>query len=199
MGQKAMAGMTAEEFFVWQDAQDSLYELVDGLPLKMMSGAVNQHDHVTVNLIFATDAELAGTLSRPVTKNTSIQISRTQIRRPDMAIACGPILDNCFVANDPRAVFEVLSPSTRLLDGARKLEEYKSVESITHILLIDPDQPELIHFMRENDRNWQSRTVLGLEGAVEFSDLGFSLAMTEIYRSLTFRPRPILVMPDEVA
>lgn len=197
MGQQAIAGMTADEFLAWQETQDNLYELVDGFPLRMMSGAGNRHDQVTINLIVAVDRKLDGKTCRPTTQDTSIQISRTQIRRADMAIACGPILENCYIANDPRAVFEVLSPSTRLLDGARKLEEYKSLASITHILLIDPDQPELIHFMRDSQENWRSRTVLGLDGVVAFEDLGFTLAMTEIYRSLTFRPKPLLVMPDE--
>jgi hypothetical protein len=46
--------MTQDEFLAWQERQDRLYELVDGvpvLPLKMMTGASQAHDRVVVNII----------------------------------------------------------------------------------------------------------------------------------------------------
>ena len=97
--------MTADEFFAWHDLQDELYELVDGLPLKMMSGAENRHDDITVNLIVEAGNKLRGKPCRPTTQDTAIQISNRQIRRPDMIIKCGPSRDKTFVALDPRAIF----------------------------------------------------------------------------------------------
>ena len=38
---------------------------------------------------------------------------------------------------------EVLSPSTADFDQHEKLEEYRTVPSLRHILIIDPDQPRL--------------------------------------------------------
>ena len=195
MGRKAVAVMTADEFFAWQEMQDELYELVDGLPMQMMSGAENRHDQITVNLIIDIGSKLRGKTCRPTTQDTSIKISDSQIRRPDMAINCGPIRDKTYIASDPRAVFEVLSPSTRIFDLTKKLEEYKSVASLTHIVLIDPDAAELIRFHRIAG-SWVSQTVTGLEAAIEFADIGFRLPMAEIYRDLTFRPRPMLVMTE---
>ena len=58
MGQRKI---TADEFFAWQETQDDLYELVDDMPLKMMSGAENRHDYINVNLI----AEVRGRLRVP--------------------------------------------------------------------------------------------------------------------------------------
>ncbi len=193
MGEKAIAVMNATEFFAWQESQDDLYELVDGLPLKMMTGARNRHDQIVVNIIGETRAILRGRTCRPTTQDSGVKISETQIRRPDVAIDCGPLVDESYLVNDPRVVFEVLSSSTRIFDQTKKLEEYKSVASLTHIVLIDPDAPELIVFARAAGQPWVSRTIEGLEAEVEFSSLGFSLPMAEIYRDLSFRARPALV------
>ena len=196
MSQTAISLMNAETFFVWQETQDGLYELVDGFPLRMMSGAENRHDDITVNLIVAIDAKLTGKSCRPSTQDTAIKISDTQIRRPDMAINCGPSRSKTFFAIDPRAVFEVLSRSTRNFDLTKKLEAYKSVTSLTHIVLIDPDTPEVIAFQREAGGRWDSRTFMGTKAAIEFADLGFALTLAEIYRGLEFRARPALVIEE---
>lgn len=196
MGQTAIASMTIDEFFAWQETQDGLYELVDGLPLQMMSGTRRRHDRITVNIIAETSARLRGKKCSPFTQDTAIRISATQIRRPDVAIDCGAFLDEEFIASDPRAVFEVLSPSTRVFDHSKKLEEYKSVASLRHILLIDGDSPEVIAYLRDAAGIWAARTVAGLEAVLEFPDMDFSLPMAAIYRDLEFRPKPILVILD---
>ena len=196
MAHTAISLMDAEAFFAWQETQDALYELVDGYPLRMMSGAENRHDDITVNLIVAIDAKLTGKSCRPSTQDTAIKISDTQIRRPDMAINCGPSRSKTFFAIDPRAVFEVLSRSTRNFDFTKKLEEYKSVTSLTHIVLIDPDTTEVIAFQRAAGGAWASRTFAGIESAIEFPDLGIVLTLAEIYRGLEFRARPALVIEE---
>jgi Uma2 family endonuclease len=60
--------MTPEEFFQWQLDQDDLYELVEGVPvkmLKMMTGTSVQHDLVVVNLITRLAEQLGGSRCRP--------------------------------------------------------------------------------------------------------------------------------------
>ena len=112
MAEEAYATMTVDTFFAWQEQRDELYELVDGMPLQMMSGARNRHDQITVNLIVESGTRLRGKSCQPMTQDTGVKISNRQVRRADMTINCGPIIDDSFVASEPRAVFEVLSPST---------------------------------------------------------------------------------------
>ena len=196
MGQRAITSMTADEFFAWQEMQDELYELVDGMPLQMMSGTENRHDDITVNLIIEVGNKLRGKPCKPATQDTAVKISEGRIRRPDMTIKCGPSREKTFVALDPRAVFEVLSPSTRGFDQSKKLEEYKSVASLSHIILIDADSAELIAYQRDASRAWVARTRSGLAEVLEFADLGFSLSLDEIYRDVTFRAKPVLVVEE---
>ena len=193
MSQTAFSRMNADAFFAWQETQEALYELVDGYPLRMMSGANRQHDRITINLIVAIDAKLAGRTCQLTTQDTGIKISQTQLRRPNLAIDCGEYVAKAYAASDPRAVFEVLSRSTRVFDHTKKLEEYKSVASLRHIVLIDPDTPEVIALQREAGGEWVCRTFSGNEASIKFADLGFVLTMAEIDRGLEFRARPMLV------
>ena len=134
----------------------------------------------------------------PSSQDVGIQICDAQIRCPDLAIDWGPFIDGDYIASDPCAVFEVLSPSTRPCDQTKKHGEYKSVACLRHLLLIDTDRAEIIAYVRGEDGAWSSRTLAGLDAVVDFADIGFSLLLADAYRGPTFRPRAILVMPDEL-
>ena len=70
MAEPQLRRMTADEFFAWQEKQDKLYELVDGvpvLPLKMMTGASRARDRVVVNVIASFHRQLTGGNNRPTT------------------------------------------------------------------------------------------------------------------------------------
>src|SRR5579885_3014743 len=61
MGELRLERMSQEEFLAWQERQERLYELVDGvpvLPLKMMTGASQAHDRILVNVIAALHRQL---------------------------------------------------------------------------------------------------------------------------------------------
>ncbi len=81
---------------------------------------------------------------------------------------------------------EVLSASTRDFDLFRKPEEYKSVPSLRHIVLVNLDQAELIHWSREGAEHWARHDVEGLDARLDLPDLGPSLALAELYDGLEF-------------
>ena len=45
MAERAVQGMTTDEFLAWHKGQERKYELVDGVPVAM-AGARRQHDQV---------------------------------------------------------------------------------------------------------------------------------------------------------
>lgn len=49
--------MTADEFYLWLEAQTERYELVEGQPL-LMAGATIAHDTVVMNAIRVVGAQL---------------------------------------------------------------------------------------------------------------------------------------------
>ena len=139
--------------------------------------------------------QLRGGPCRPFTGDGSVETFPGQIRRPDLGIDCGRRNPNGFQAAEPRLVMEVLSPGTRDFDTFEKLGEYKSVESLDHIVFIEPDEALVVHWMRGSDRRWHRHDSAGLATTLEIPDLGVRLALGEIYDGVVFPPalRPRLV------
>ena len=77
MANVAYQTMSVDEFLVWQLDQEVRYELVEGHPVKMQTGASNYHDVITVNVILALGNQLRGKPCRVATADTAI---RTRIR-----------------------------------------------------------------------------------------------------------------------
>jgi Uma2 family endonuclease len=194
MSQRAILRMTADEFLEWDLTQpDQRHELVDGVPVAM-TGASQRHDQVVVNTMLQLGARLRGGPCRLFTSDLAVRIPSGQIRRPDVGVHCGAFNEGAVFAAEPRLVVEVLSPSTRTFDRLRKVEEYKSVESLAHILLIDPDAPEVMLWSRDGIGAWVLAIIKGLEATADLPALGVSLRLADLYDGLRFQPLPRLVI-----
>jgi len=198
MSERAVHRMTADEFLEWEEFQTDRHELVDGLPVAM-AGAKRRHDHIVVNAISSITGQLSPGRCEVFTADTAVRIPAGNIRRPDLGIDCGRFVDEAAAADSPTVVIEVLSPSTREFDMFVKLDEYKTVESLTHIILIDPDTPQVIHWTRTAGGTWTHRTFEGLEAHVALPELGVTLPLAVLYAGLTFHPRPRLIADGDPA
>lgn len=183
--------LTEAQFFAWLELQETRYELVDGQPQAMV-GATRRHDRMVANTIAALGTRLRGGPRVVNTADTAIRIPNGNIRYPDVSVDCGRFLDQDRAADAPALVVEVLSPSTSAFDQSRKLEEYKSVAAIRHILIVDPNRPSIIAHER-GAGGWVSRFADGLDAVVGIAAIGISLPLSEVYEGLDFRPIPRLV------
>ncbi len=196
MGELARHGLSLEQFYDWLTAQDRKYELVSGEPV-MMAGANRRHDRIATNTIRVAGNQLQGSRCQPFTSDTFVRIPAGNARLPDLGVDCGPFDDTALEASAPTLVIEILSPTTRTFDRNDKLEEYKTVPTLEYILLIDPDHPQVRLYWRDDNRNWTSVRISGLEAMVEMPILGLKVPLNDVYAGLMFRPRPALVEADE--
>lgn len=193
MSEPALRPWTVDAFFAWQERQSERYELVGGQPLKMMAGARNVHDDIVVNCLVSLGTQLRGRPCRPFTGDGSVETFPGQIRRPDLGVDCGVRDPNGLKAAAPRMVVEVLSPGTRDFDTIEKIGEYKQVESLDHIVFVEPDAPQIVHWTRDPKRSWVREMIEDLDASLNLPDLDVSLALREIYEGVTFPVRPRLV------
>jgi len=115
---------------------------------------VTVHDDIVVNVLAELRNQLRGGGCRPFTGDGSVETIPGQIRRPDIDVDCGRRDPNATKATSPRVVVEVLSPTTRDFDTIGKLEEYKLIDSLARIVVIEPNAPEVIVWVRGADRSW---------------------------------------------
>ena len=192
MAEPAERPWTVEAFFAWQERQSERYELVGGFPLKMMAGAKNRHDDIVVNLVAALRNRLRGTPCRPFTGDGSVEARPGQIRRPDAGIDCGRRDPDGYRAAEPKLVAEVLSPSTRDFDTLEKLAEYKEIEGLDVILVIESNAPQVVVWTRDGARSWSRSLSEGLEAEIALPTLGIALPLAELFESVEFPPAPRL-------
>lgn len=117
-------------------------ELVDGL-IYMMAGGSPRHAAIAANLISALLGRLRGSGCRPYGSDLDVRTADQTIRFPDVSVYCRPLTQeerNQKLIGDPKVVFEVLSPSTSMLDQRTKLEEYRSLAGVEAIVFVDPDR-----------------------------------------------------------
>ena len=179
--------MTPDQFLDWRQNQPGRWELVSGNPVLMMAGAKQRHDRIVVNLIADLRNILRGSPCRPWSADIATRIPAGNVRQPDVTIDCGPVRGDALDSTAPTVVFEVLSPSTRTSDQIRKVEEYKTVPTLRHIVLIEPDRPRLLFWSRADAAAvWVDGEIVGLGAVLALDNVGVALPLVDIYQDLGF-------------
>ena len=187
MSSAALREMTADEFLAWDLAQDGKHEFVDGLVVRMMTGTKRVHDRITVNVIATLRSQLRGSGCTPHTDDLAVRTAINRVRRPDVLVDCDPGDRDDLEAAAPRAVFEVLSPSTRVIDMVGKRDEYRHVETIEHVVLIDPDRCDVRVSSREGGA-WTSERLRELDAVLRLPAIGAELPLATIYEDVALAP-----------
>lgn len=177
--------MADDAFLEWREGRPGRWELVNGHPILAMAGARQRHDAVTVNLIAILRPMLRGGPCRPWSADIAVKIPGGNVRQPDVAIDCAPVDPNALAATAPTVVFEVPSPSTRALDIARKLDEYKRVETMRHIVFIDAEAPRATVWSRDGE-TWSSADLEGLEAMLHLPAVNGSLPLADLFEGVSF-------------
>jgi Uma2 family endonuclease len=186
MAEPVTAPMSVEEFLDWQERQEDLYELVDGVPVprwKAMTGATKRHDRIVVNAIIALGNKLRGGPCRPMTADIGTRTA-SNLRRPDLTVECGSYDPVHRESSAPVLVLEVLSPSTEGIDRLIKLEEYKAMPTLRHILLAEPGKAHVLLYSRHDDGPWSSMSHIGPDSSLDLPAIGCSLSLAELYEDV---------------
>jgi Uma2 family endonuclease len=175
MAEPAERLMTMDEFLRWDDGTDTRHELVDG-QIVAMAPPGPEHRTVVGNVAGVIRSRLG---RRPPCRpevEAGIRVSETVRWQADVAVTCGPLT---YDVTDPLLIVEVLSPSTRDNDLARKLVDYKGVASVAEVWLVDSERRWAQVWWREGEV-WHGRDHVG--GAVFPSPvLGGDIPLDELY------------------
>lgn len=178
---------TWEAYLDWEARQPIRYELVDGQVYAMGGGTIN-HDTIGNNLRGELRSRLRGKPCRPQGPDVKVRASRNG-RYPDALIDCGPRIGDGLYAQEPVAVFEVLSKSTAWIDLNLKLRDYDATPSIRYYVLISQDEQRAMVYTRDANGRLGIQSAVLLEGAaavVEIADFGLELPFSALYEGLDF-------------
>jgi Uma2 family endonuclease len=194
MADTARTLMSPEEFLVWCLTQEQKWEYVDGVPVLKdvldpatgMTGTTRAHDTVTGNVFAHLYFRLKGSTCRVHTQDLAVRTrKRTRVRRPDIHVDCGGVAGGDLDASRPVLVAEVLSPSNRQADFLRKIDEYKALASLRHILMIEPERPFVLHFHRMDEGEWDDEVFQDRDAQITLHALGVALSLAEVYSNVS--------------
>ncbi len=175
------SSMTVDEFLAWAEGREGRYELYHGQVYAM---APERSGHALTK--FAVQAALAAGIRKAglpcimYPDGMTVRITDKTAHEPDALVYCGPRLpDDAIEVPAPILVVEVLSPSTRRIDGSAKLKGYFSLPSVHHYLIVDPGKPPLIHHQRQGDGTILTRLVS--EGVLRLDPPGFEFGIGAIF------------------
>ena len=178
---------TWDRYLDWEAGQELRHELVDG-EVRAMTGGSQAHDRIANNLRAALWAQLRTGTCLPFGPDLKVKAGRNG-RYPDALIDCGKRDRASVLAENPVAVFEVLSRSTAWVDHGMKLRDYDATTSVRHYVLVDQDMPRAMIYRRDESGRLSAAAmtiVEGLEAAVELADLGVVLPLGVIYERVDF-------------
>ena len=150
-----------------------------------MTGASRQHNRIILNLAFALDSRLDGSGCEVFASEMRVRTPSDLFTYPDVAVACGEVryedsaIDTLL---NPVVVIEVLSKSTEAYDRLTKLAHYKTIPSLSEILLVAQSRPQVEHWVRQPDDRWLVEEKAGLDQSLDLPSLGCTLEMAAIYR-----------------
>jgi len=183
--------LTIWEFddFVEADQSGREFELIDG-ELVMMSNPTEAHEQIAGNigapLKLAMNKRGCRTYQGGMRVQANDDKSGRDSYKPDVLVRCGPRDDKKTYVTDPVVIVEVLSPSTMDKDRGKKLEFYKTLPSVRHIVLVYSDQMRVEHYTCGND-GWKDPAPLTYpDETLNLEAVEFSLGMEEIYFDLPF-------------
>jgi Uma2 family endonuclease len=189
VAERALKTMTVEQFLVWHRDQEDRYELVEGFPVKMMTGASDFHDRIVTNVIGALYQQLRGKSCRVATADLAIRTRIKGVRRGDAIVNCAPLKGDQYEAEQPRFILEVLSKSNTGVEWQRKLEEYRRLKDLRYLLIVDSQVQSATLFTRM-DTDWVAEDADGLDHTFDLPAIECRLAMQDIYEDLDLLAPP---------
>jgi Uma2 family endonuclease len=173
--------MTVAEFLDWAVAQPrGRYELVHGEVVPMAPERA-EHNLVRAEVYLALKnaVKRAGLPCMVFTDGMTVVIDHEHAREPDAAVQCGvPFNRKTLILEAPIIVVEIVSPSSERDDTGVKVDEYFSVPSIQHYLIVNLDKQVVIHHARSQGGKTAKRTVAS--GEIGLTPPGISVPVAEL-------------------
>ncbi|MCC6719210.1 MAG: Uma2 family endonuclease [Acetobacteraceae bacterium] len=182
MSNALTAPLTLDSFLAWEREQELRYEFDGVQPIAMTGGSV-AHSVIAQNIVTALGRGLPPGC-RTFRGDLKI-IVQGRVRYPDAMVTCTPVDDEDDTIPDPVVVFEVLSPSTAVVDRIVKNDEYRATPSIRHYVMLEQRRMAATVFSREGEA-WRGQIHVG-PTVIPLPAIGATLALADLYAGVALR------------
>ncbi len=126
------------------------WELIYGHPFAMAPSPVGKHQFIMGRLIYQLNKILDEKECNKcfVLGEIDYIISDNTVLKPDVALVCGKLPK--FIKKPPVAIFEIISPATKLRDEITKKEIYE--KNGVKLFLVYPDEKKVVFNEKETEK-----------------------------------------------
>ena len=184
--------ISVEDYLAGELISPRKHEYLGGF-VYAMAGARNLHNVIALNTLAALHVRLRGRPCRPFNSDTKIRIQlpgHVRFYYPDGSVICRPNPPNDSFQDEPAALFEVLSRSTRRLDEGEKKDAYLAIPSLAVYLLIEQEVPAVVAY-RRSQTDFDREVYEGVKAVIPLGEIGIDLPLAEIYETVELAPEPI--------
>jgi Uma2 family endonuclease len=176
--------ISPEEYLAMERATDERNEYFDG-QVFAMSGASLNHNTIEANLIACLKDFLKDKGCRVLPGHMRVTTpSHDSYMYPDTIIVCGsPELedDKFDTLTNPTVIFEILSPSTRSIDKARKFFFYQEIPSLKEYIMVDSQKRFAQVARKLSNGEWQVEISDNTKESVFIQSINYHLGFNIIY------------------
>ena len=178
-----------EEYLALEEAADYKSEYIDGEIVPMAGGSTN-HNQIALN--FSTELNFAFKKLdyRVFMSDVRLWIAKRRIYTyPDVIVVAGEpeyYNNRTDTITNPRAIVEVLSPSTKGYDHSKKFEAYRTIPTFEEYLLIDTNRRYIEHFSKTDNKRWSFCEYDESDNAIALASVSFEISLTDIYNKVNF-------------
>jgi len=173
---------TAEEYLAAERVAEQQHEYLAG-SVYAMAGTTWDHERIAMNISGELRAQLRGKPCEVAASNIKVRIRKDAAQffyYPDVTVDCGSAAGDSLFAEEPRVIFEILSPETERIDRVEKLYNYQTLPSLLVYVLVDQLRLAVTAYCRTND-DWTVELLTRKEDILKLPEIECSLAMTAIY------------------
>jgi Uma2 family endonuclease len=177
--------LTVDAFLHWEAPMGRLWQLVDGVPQAMAPAspthALIQAEVAALIRIHLTSANLPCAVAVAPGIVPRVQ-SDINMRIPDLAVTCSPVLPGDNALRDPVLVIEILSPSNRA-ETWTNVWSYTTIPSVREILVMHSTSIGADLLRRGVDGAWPERPQVIEQGELVLDSIGYTGPIAAFYRT----------------
>lgn len=171
---------TLAEYFTAERHSRERHEFVDG-QIFLMAGGSPRHNYLCARLAQLLGSALEGKPCAPLGGDQRIATASGLYTYADGSVFCGPIdLGAEQTATNPTVLVEVLSEGTRAYDRGEKLDSYKSIPSLEHVVLVEQDGTDIEVWSRAGD-SWTRSVHVDRKDVMRLPAIEVELSVGQVY------------------
>jgi Uma2 family endonuclease len=183
--------LSVADYLQLEDAAEERSEYCNGEIFTMAGGTPN-HNQISGNVYVELNIALKKQNYRVYIADVKLWIpQRNNFKYPDVMIIEGQpqyYENRKDILLNPIVIIEVLSNSTKDYDRGDKFQQYRTLESLQHYILINQDSIQVEHFKKIAPFEWLLTELNQPEATLKLTNPDLTLALSDIYDRVDLSP-----------